>query len=207
MFGIPGVHTIEFYRGLAASGIRHVTARHEEGAAFMADGYARAAGRPGVAFVITGPGLTNALTAMARARGDSVPMLVVSGTNPDATQGRGLGVLHDLPDQQALARTVALMSERVARPQDLAPALGGVFAPFGAGRPGPTHLEIPLDVGGLPYVSAGPAPERAEARDDAGLAAGARRLTGVAPPSSWPAAARSMRAAPCGRWPRRWVRR
>ena len=79
VFGIPGVHTIELYRGLAGSGLRHVTPRHEAGAGFMADGYARATGRPGVAFVITGPGLTNALTPMAQARADSVPMLVVSG--------------------------------------------------------------------------------------------------------------------------------
>ncbi|MDO8882854.1 thiamine pyrophosphate-binding protein, partial [Pseudotabrizicola sp.] len=60
VFGIPGVHTVELYRGLAGSSVRHVTARHEQGAAFMADGYARVTGRPGVAFVITGPGLTNA---------------------------------------------------------------------------------------------------------------------------------------------------
>ena len=68
VFGIPGVHTIELYRGLAASTIRHVTPRHEQGAAFMADGYARVSGKPGVAFVITGPGLTNTITAMAQAR-------------------------------------------------------------------------------------------------------------------------------------------
>ena len=56
VFGIPGVHTIELYRGLAGSNIRHITPRHEQGAGFMADGYARATGKPGVAFVITGPG-------------------------------------------------------------------------------------------------------------------------------------------------------
>ncbi len=81
VFGIPGVHTVELYRGLAGSKIRHVTPRHEQGAGFMADGYARASGKPGVAFVITGPGLTNALTAMGQARADSVPMLVISGVN------------------------------------------------------------------------------------------------------------------------------
>ena len=66
IFGIPGVHTVEMYRGLSGSPVRHVTARHEQGCAFMADGYARAAGKPGVALVITGPGLTNAITAMAQ---------------------------------------------------------------------------------------------------------------------------------------------
>lgn len=81
VFGIPGVHTIELYRGLAASKIRHITPRHEQGAGFMADGYARATGKPGVAFVITGPGITNTITAMGQARADSIPMLVISGVN------------------------------------------------------------------------------------------------------------------------------
>ena len=117
VFGIPGVHTVELYRGLAGSGIRHVTPRHEQGAGFMADGYARASGRPGVAFVITGPGLTNTLTAMAQARADSVPMLVVSGVNRVASLGKGLGHLHELPDQRAMMRTVALSSERIEKAQ------------------------------------------------------------------------------------------
>jgi glyoxylate carboligase len=67
VFGIPGVHTVELYRGLAASNIRHVTPRHEQGAGFMADGYARVSGKPGVCLVITGPGLTNIITPMAQA--------------------------------------------------------------------------------------------------------------------------------------------
>ncbi|HKK99349.1 MAG TPA: thiamine pyrophosphate-binding protein, partial [Desulfotignum sp.] len=77
VFGIPGVHTLELYRGLGESGIRHVTPRHEQGAGFMADGYARASGKPGAAFVITGPGVTNILTATGQALADSIPMLVV----------------------------------------------------------------------------------------------------------------------------------
>ena len=70
VFGIPGVQTTELYRGLASSGIRHVTPRHEQGAGVMADGYARVLGKPGVAFVINGPGLTKTLSAMAQARAD-----------------------------------------------------------------------------------------------------------------------------------------
>ena len=101
----------------------------------MADGYARVSGRPGVAFVITGPGLTNTLTPMAQARSNSVPMLVVSGVNVDRTlgkgkdKGKGHGHLHELPDQ-------------------LATALASAFAPFTDARPGPTHIEIPLDPDG-----------------------------------------------------------
>lgn len=148
VFGIPGVHTVELYRGLAASGIRHVTPRHEQGAGFMADGYARVSGKPGVAFVITGPGLTNTLTPMAQARADSVPMLVISGVNAQASLGQGMGHLHELPDQQGLAETVALTSQHVAKPADLNSALNKAFSPFTEGRPGPTHIQIPLDVAG-----------------------------------------------------------
>lgn len=72
VFGIPGVHTLELYRGLAASKIKHITPRHEQGAGFMADGYARITAKPGVCFVITGPGLTNIATAMGQALGDSI---------------------------------------------------------------------------------------------------------------------------------------
>jgi 5-guanidino-2-oxopentanoate decarboxylase len=78
VFGIPGVHTLDLYRGLARSRIRHVLARHEQGAGFMADGYARVTGRPGVVVPITGPGVTNAATAIGQAWSDSVPMLVLS---------------------------------------------------------------------------------------------------------------------------------
>ena len=67
IFGIPGVHTVELYRGLPATGIRHITPRHEQGAGFMADGYTRASGKPGVCLIITGPGMTNIATAMGQA--------------------------------------------------------------------------------------------------------------------------------------------
>ncbi|MGB6119893.1 MAG: 5-guanidino-2-oxopentanoate decarboxylase [Mesorhizobium sp.] len=153
VFGIPGVHTIELYRGLAQSRIRHVTPRHEQGAAFMADGYARASGRPGVAFVITGPGLTNALTAMAQARADSVPMLVISGVNRSDTLGQGLGYLHELPDQQGMAAKVALVSERVSDMTSLTAAISRAFGLFASWRPGPVHIEVPLD---LMAIAAGP---------------------------------------------------
>ena len=154
VFGIPGVHTVELYRGLAASGLRHVTPRHEQGAGFMADGYARVTGKPGVAFVITGPGLTNMLTPMAQARADSVPMLVVSGVNTRASLGQGMGHLHELPDQHALASALALVSEHLEAPEALEQALNRVFEPFSSGRPGPTHIQIPLDVAGLEVVLA-----------------------------------------------------
>lgn len=102
VFGIPGVHTLELYRGLPGSGIRHVLTRHEQGAGFMADGYARVSGKPGVCFVITGPGVTNAATAIGQAYADSIPMLVISSVNSIASLGKGWGILHETQDQRAI---------------------------------------------------------------------------------------------------------
>ena len=149
VFGIPGVHTVELYRGLSGSGVRHVTARHEQGCAFMADGYARVSGKPGVAFVITGPGVTNALTAMAQSREDSVPVLVISGVNRRDSLGRGLGLLHELPDQAAMVRALC-PTRQVTGPADLGPVLDWAFGLLQTGRPGPVHIEVPTDVMPLP---------------------------------------------------------
>ncbi|WP_136660665.1 5-guanidino-2-oxopentanoate decarboxylase [Nitratireductor sp. XY-223] len=177
VFGIPGVHTVELYRGLAASGIRHVTPRHEQGAGFMADGYARVSGKPGIALVITGPGLTNTLTPMAQARADSVPVLVLSGVNRTATLGKGMGHLHELPDQHGLAAGVALVSEHVAAPDQLAMALDRAFAPFVEGRPGPTHIQIPLDVAAAAYKGGMSAtPLQPPVADQANIAAAAEAM-------------------------------
>ncbi len=155
VFGIPGVHTIELYRGLAASRIRHITPRHEQGAAFMADGYARASGKPGVCLLITGPGFTNAITAMAQARADSIPMLVITGVNATTSLGKGRGHLHELPDQAALARTIVLKSHTITDPADLVRVMTEAFEVMTHGRPGPVHVEIPLDVMAMPASADG----------------------------------------------------
>jgi len=146
IFGIPGVHNLELYRGLTTSGIRHVTARHEQGLGFMADGYARTTGEPGVCFTITGPGVTNILTAMAQAYGDSIPMIVVSSQNRRAEIGTGRGFLHELPDQLGLAAMVSASAERVETPAALPEALARAFAAATAHRPRPAYIEIPRDV-------------------------------------------------------------
>ncbi|MFD1880496.1 5-guanidino-2-oxopentanoate decarboxylase [Paracoccus pacificus] len=154
VFGIPGVHTIEMYRGLENSGIRHITPRHEQGAGFMADGYARATGKPGVALIISGPGMTNIMTAMGQAYADSIPMLVISAVNAHGRMGSGEGWLHELPNQQATVSGVAAFSRTINRPEELGPALDQAFAVFEGGRPRPVHLEIPLNVVLMP--AAGP---------------------------------------------------
>ena len=146
VFGIPGVHTVELYRGLPATRIRHVTPRHEQGAGFMADGYARVSGKPGVCFIITGPGMTNILTAMGQAYGDSIPMLVISAVNRTEQLGMGQGRLHELRSQQAVVAGVAAFSHTVLHPAQLPEVLARAFARFTAARPRPVHLELPIDV-------------------------------------------------------------
>lgn len=146
VFGIPGVHTLELYRGLSHSPIRHVTSRHEQGAALMADGWARVTGEPGVCLVITGPGVTNALTAVAQAYHDSQPVLVVSAVGSTAELGRGYGNIHELPDQRALTAQVTAFSRTVTEPAELPGALAAAWETFTARRPRPVHLQVPVDV-------------------------------------------------------------
>ncbi|MCP1417361.1 acetolactate synthase-1/2/3 large subunit [Pseudomonas laurylsulfativorans] len=146
VFGIPGVHTVELYRGLARSSINHVTPRHEQGAGFMADGYARTSGKPGVCFIITGPGMTNITTAMGQAYADSIPMLVISSVQSRSQLGGGRGKLHELPNQGALCAGVAAFSHTLMSAAELPGVLARAFALFQAGRPRPVHIEIPLDV-------------------------------------------------------------
>ncbi|MDH0303531.1 MULTISPECIES: 5-guanidino-2-oxopentanoate decarboxylase [unclassified Pseudomonas] len=146
VFGIPGVHTVELYRGLAASSIRHVTPRHEQGAGFMADGYSRTRGKPGVCFIITGPGMTNITTAMGQAYADSIPMLVISSVQSRDQLGGGRGKLHELPNQSGLVAGVAAFSQTLMSADDLPQVLARAFAVFDGARPRPVHIEIPLDV-------------------------------------------------------------
>ena len=146
IFGIPGVHTVELYRGLPATRIRHITPRHEQGAGFMADGYARVTGKPGVCFIVTGPGMTNIATAMGQAYADSIPMLVISAVNARDQLGMQQGRLHELRSQQNLVSGVAAFSHTLLDPHQLPGILACAFAVFQSQRPRPVHIEIPLDV-------------------------------------------------------------
>ncbi|WP_201509717.1 5-guanidino-2-oxopentanoate decarboxylase [Psychrobacter alimentarius] len=146
VFGIPGVHTVELYRGLPNTKIRHITPRHEQGAGFMADGYYRASGKIGVCFIITGPGMTNIMTAMAQALADSIPMLIISSVNKVKDTGSGEGHLHELHDQQGMVSKVALTSKTIWQPESLPKVIAEAFALFNGARPGPVHIQLPIDV-------------------------------------------------------------
>jgi acetolactate synthase-1/2/3 large subunit len=146
VFGIPGVHNIELYRGLHRFGVQAVSPRHEQGAGFMADGWSVITGRPGVCTLISGPGLTNALTPMAQAFHDSRPMLVLAATTPTDALGRRFGPLHDLDDQAALARTVTAFSHTVLDPAEVPALIARAFDIFRSARPRPVHLAFPTDL-------------------------------------------------------------
>lgn len=183
IFGIPGVHNIELYRGLSRSGLRAISPRHEQGAGFMADGYAVASGRPGVCMLITGPGLTNALTPMGQAYHDSRPMLVLAATTPTNDLGRGNGPLHDVPDQAAIARPITAFSETVMSPAEVPALLARAWDVFDHGRPRPVHLAMPTDVlameageyAPVAAAAARPVPDAADVRRAAAVLTAARR--------------------------------
>ena len=213
VFGIPGVHTVELYRGLPATRIRHVTPRHEQGAGFMADGYARVSGKPGVCFIITGPGMTNILTAMGQAYADSIPMLVISSVNRTEQLAMGQGRLHELPSQQAVVAGVAAFSHTLPRTRaSCREVLARAFALFASARPRPVHIEIPIDVitpppDDLPIMAAA-----AAARPAGGPGRGRARSRGAAwrrraPAGHAAAAALPVRPKRRGRWPSASTRR
>ncbi|NDF87143.1 MAG: decarboxylase, partial [Gammaproteobacteria bacterium] len=126
--------------------MRHVLARHEQGAGFAADGYARSTGRPAAAFVISGPGVSNVLTATAQAFSDSVPMLVIASTPDSRSLGQRWGVLHDLNDQQGLMASVLDCATTATTAEAVRDALQRAFVLFHSGRPRPVYLGVPLDV-------------------------------------------------------------
>ena len=142
IFGIPGVHNQEMYRGIEEAGIRHVLARHEQGAGFMADGYARATGKPGVAYVITGPGLCNIMTPMGQAYSDSVSMLVLSSCLDETSARRGQ--LHQMLDQAAAARTVCDWSEPAHSAAAAYTLIDRAFEEFAHQRARPKHIQVPI---------------------------------------------------------------
>jgi 5-guanidino-2-oxopentanoate decarboxylase len=146
VFGMAGTMTVELYRGIALAGVRHVQCRNEQGASLMADGYARASGKPGVCTIIAGPGVTNAATGIAQAYCDSQPMLVLSGACATLSQGKGWGAIHELHDQAAVTAGFTAFSAMVRYPEELPELIARAFAVFRGSRPRPVHLSLPRDV-------------------------------------------------------------
>ena len=150
VFGIPGVHTLDICRGMSDDGdagtVTHVQARNEQGAGFMAEGWARATGEVGVAVVISGPGVTNATTALGQCYADSLPMLLISAEPDSRTIGKGRGVLHEITEQKRVTEPLCALSATARRASDVPDLLARAFAVFASGRPRPVHVSLPLDV-------------------------------------------------------------
>ncbi|MET7511935.1 5-guanidino-2-oxopentanoate decarboxylase [Streptomyces sp. NPDC005480] len=145
-FGIPGTHNLEIYRHLAAYGITHVAPRHEQGAGYAADAYARVTGDPGVAITTTGPALLNIAAAVGQAYSDSVPLLVVSPGMPLRHPRQSTGLLHEMRSQTEAMRNVAAFSHRVSSVEEIGAAVARAFSLFRTERPRPAHIEVPLDL-------------------------------------------------------------
>lgn len=146
VFGYPGGQLTPVYDALYREpALRHRLARDEQAAAFMADGYARATGRPGVCLAVCGPGVFNTATALATSFTDSVPVLLLSGQVP--TRGLGLrsGFYHE-NDQLSACATITKWRARVERPEQIVEVVDRAWAALTTGRPGPVMVEVPLDV-------------------------------------------------------------
>ena len=148
VFGIPGVQTYGLFDAFhaAADRLKVVAPRHEQATAYMALGYARATGRPGVCSVVPGVGFLNASAAIATAYGASAPVLCLTGEVPSAYLGKGLGHLHELPDQLATMRTVTKWAQRIDHPAQAPRVVAEAFAHMCSGRPQPVALSMPWEV-------------------------------------------------------------
>jgi len=139
VFGLPGTQNLELFEALRHSKIKTVVASHELGAAFMANGYARATGRPGVLLTIPGPGFTHALTGLAEARLDSVPLVHIL---PAPARGKGIGFPLQALDQTAMAAPACKLVLRATRWQDLAQTIETAHRLADTDEPGPVLVEI-----------------------------------------------------------------
>jgi thiamine pyrophosphate-dependent acetolactate synthase large subunit-like protein len=146
VFGIPGTHNLELYAHLDRLGVRHVSPRHEQGAGYAADGYARASGRPGVAVTTAGPAAMNVAAAAGQAQSDSVPLLVLSPGMPRAHPSASTGYLHEMPGQRLAMSGVVERSVRVLSHAELGRELADSFAAFRSRRPRARYVEVPLDL-------------------------------------------------------------
>lgn len=146
VFGLPGAQIYGLFDAFHQAQLKVIGARHEQACGYMAFGYARSSGRPGVFSVVPGPGVLNASAAMLTAYGCNEPVLCLTGQVPTAFLGKGRGHLHEMPDQLATVKTFTKWADRIEYP-DAAPAVvSRAFQEMLSGRRGPVSLEMPWDV-------------------------------------------------------------
>ncbi len=143
MFGLPGGAILPVYDPILDSSIRHVLVRHEQGAGHMAEGYAMATGRPGVAMVTSGPGATNIVTPLSNAYMDSTPLVVVSGQVP--TGAIGTDAFQEC-DITGVTMGITKHNWLIKRAEDIPRVVAAAFHVATTGRPGPVLIDVPKDV-------------------------------------------------------------
>jgi acetolactate synthase-1/2/3 large subunit len=143
MFGLPGGAILPVYDPLIDSSIRHILVRHEQGAGHMAEGFAHATGRPGVAMVTSGPGATNIVTALSDAYMDSVPIVVITGQVPYSVIGSDA---FQEADTVGITMPVTKHNWLVTDPQDIPRYVREAFHVATTGRPGPVLVDVPKDI-------------------------------------------------------------
>lgn len=146
VFGIPGTHSLEFYRPMRDLGIRAITPRHEQGAAYGADGWSLISGLPGVVITTSGPGLLNSLSGAATAYAESRPMILLSPGRPLGQDFRDIGDLHETKDPSGAVNSIVGRSRRVTNGSEAITMIHDAMRDFTHSRPRPVHIEIPLDI-------------------------------------------------------------
>ena len=176
VFGLPGVQTYPIFDALQrqSNQIQTIGVRHEQAAAYMAMGYAKATGRPGVCSVVPGPGVLNAGAALLTAVAVNAPVMLLTGQVPAPFLGRGRGHLHELPDQPGTLGSFIKWSGRAARAAEAPALIDQAFGHMLGGRPGPVAVEMCWDTMAMQEpveLPALPAPAPALPLDDAKIAA------------------------------------
>jgi acetolactate synthase I/II/III large subunit len=148
VFGLPGGQLDHFFDALyqEQSRVRYIGSRHEQGAAYMAFGYARSTGRPSVYAVVPGPGVLNTTAALCTAYACNAPVLCLTGQIPSGSIGRGFGELHELPDQLATLRTLTKWAVRIETVADAPALVAQAFRELTGGRPRPVSIEMAMDI-------------------------------------------------------------
>src|ERR1700721_3806330 len=146
MFGLPGAQIYGLFDAFHQAQLKVIGARHEQACGYMAYGYARSTGRPGVFSVVPGPGVLNAGAALLTAFGSNEPVRCLTGQVPTTFLGKGRGHLHEMPDQLATLRTFVKWAERIEYPDNAPAMVSRAFQEMMSGRRGPVALEMPWDV-------------------------------------------------------------
>ena len=203
-FGLPGVHNLALWEALRGSRIRLVGVRHEQAAAYAADGYARASGKLGVALTTTGPGAANTLAAVGEAWASRSPVLVIATDIPSTLRRPGTyrGILHETTDQAAMFGPVVKAAHVAGAADEVAAAATAALHDAGLAPSRPVYLEIATDLlgadvpagrdraagaaapAGRDRAAGAEAPTSGD-RDDASLAAAAERLAAAERPLVW----------------------